>query len=76
MAWSGALVPTAAQLAAGSAVVEAIARLAGAPAVYARVDLLAGDSGTPVLLEVEVVDPILSLDINPSAAERLAAAVL
>ena len=42
----------------------------------ARVDLLGGLSGEPVLLEVEVVDPMLSLDTHPEAARRLAQAVL
>jgi hypothetical protein len=76
MAWSGPMTPSPEQLAAGAAVVDAVRLLAGDDPVYARVDLLAGSSGDPVLLEVEVVDPMLSLDSHPAAADALASAVL
>jgi hypothetical protein len=43
--------------------------------VYARVDLLPGPGGTPVLLELELTEPSLFLFADPSAADRLAQAV-
>ncbi|MCW2549079.1 MAG: hypothetical protein JWN96_3539 [Mycobacterium sp.] len=43
--------------------------------VYARVDLLPGPGGTPVLLELELTEPSLFLFADPAAADRLAAAV-
>ena len=43
------------------------------PLTYARVDLLAGPDGTPVILELELVEPCLYLPFAPGAAERFAA---
>jgi hypothetical protein len=45
------------------------------PTAYARVDLVDGDDGGPVVMEVELVEPSLFLDLAPGAAERLADAV-
>ncbi|HLY84344.1 MAG TPA: hypothetical protein VKQ71_15260 [Acidimicrobiales bacterium] len=42
---------------------------------YARVDLVDGPSGDPLVLEVELIDPVLSLTLVPTASERLAAVV-
>ena len=47
----------------------------GAPPLYARVDMLPGADGAPVLLELEVVEPCLYLGTSPGAVDRLAAAV-
>ncbi len=51
--------------------------LAAAPAgwLYARVDLVEGDDGRPLLLELELTEPSLFLGLAPGAAERFAAAV-
>jgi len=46
----------------------------GAP-LYARVDLVPGPDGTPVLLELEAIEPRLYLNEVPGAAERFARAV-
>lgn len=46
------------------------------PPLYARVDLVAGPDGDPYLIELELIEPNLYLGTNPSAAERLADAVL
>ena len=43
---------------------------------YARVDLLAGEDGAPVLLELELAEPALFLSVDPSAVDRLASAVV
>jgi len=48
---------------------------AGEPLLYGRVDLLPGEHGEPVVLEVELVEPSLFLAHDPAAAGRLAAAI-
>jgi hypothetical protein len=63
------------ELAFAHSVIDEISERFGTP-VYARVDLLRGDDGTPVLLELEAVEPALYLGLAPGSAERLAAAVL
>ena len=44
--------------------------------LYARVDLLALDDGTPVVTEVELVEPSLFFRHGPTAAEKLADALI
>lgn len=43
--------------------------------VYARVDIVRGADGAPMLLELEATEPGLYLATSPGAAERFAAAV-
>jgi len=43
--------------------------------LYARVDLLPGPDGSPVLLELELTEPSLFLGHGAGAAERMAEAV-
>ncbi len=63
------------QRALAEALLEEIAQRFGPP-LYARVDLVAGDDGAPLLLELEAVEPRLYLHLaGAGAAERLAAAV-
>ncbi|MDQ8046583.1 MAG: hypothetical protein AAGC46_15295 [Solirubrobacteraceae bacterium] len=45
------------------------------PPLYARVDLVAGDDGAPVVMELEVVEPSLYLMHGDGSAARFAAAV-
>ncbi|MGQ7296475.1 ATP-grasp domain-containing protein [Quadrisphaera sp. KR29] len=72
--------PSAAEVELARAVVEQAvvrAREAGAPRpLYARVDLLPGDHGEPLVLELELVEPSLFLDHAPGAVDRLADAVV
>jgi glutathione synthase/RimK-type ligase-like ATP-grasp enzyme len=75
MAWSGPVTPSAEQLAVADAVFARIEVSAGVQPLYARVDLLDGTDG-PALLEVEVVDPYLSLDTFPDTARDLARAII
>lgn len=42
------------------------------PLAYARIDLLAGPDGAPVVLELELTEPCLYLPYAPGAAERFA----
>lgn len=46
-----------------------------APLLYARVDLVAGPDGAPLVIELELAEPSLFLATADGAVERLAAAV-
>lgn len=46
------------------------------PPLYARVDLIRGPGGTPMVLELELTEPSLFFAHAPEAAARLAAAIL
>jgi hypothetical protein len=43
--------------------------------LFARVDMVPGPDGAPVLIELEAIEPMLYLELIPGAAERFAAAV-
>ncbi len=43
--------------------------------LYARVDMVAAPDGSPVLMELEAIEPNLYLDQAPGGAERVAAAI-
>ena len=60
----------------GRRVLEHVTERFGAPPLYARVDMLPGPDGAPILLELEVVEPCLYLRTAPGSAERLASMVL
>ena len=45
------------------------------PLLYARVDVVPGADGAPLLMELELTEPSLFLSTAPGSAERLAAAV-
>jgi hypothetical protein len=57
-------------------IVTDLRRRFGATPLIARVDLLRGPDGHPVLLELEAVEPNLYLEQAPGAVGRLAAAIL
>jgi hypothetical protein len=76
MAWTGLVTPTQQQVAVAMLTMSVVSdRFVGPPA-YGRVDLISGPSGAPLVLEVELIDPYLSLDMEPAAATTLAKAVL
>ena len=56
---------------------QALAAVPGGPAglLYARVDLLPGADGEPVVVVVELAEPSLFLSAGPGSADRFAAAV-
>jgi glutathione synthase/RimK-type ligase-like ATP-grasp enzyme len=64
--------PTAAELRVAEA---ALAAIPGGPSLYARVDVVPDASGTPVVLELELVEPSLFLMFAEDAADRTAAAI-
>jgi glutathione synthase/RimK-type ligase-like ATP-grasp enzyme len=67
---------TAAEEAVAERALGAVPGVAGpAGLLYARVDLVPGDDGRPVVLELELTEPSLFLDTDPAAAGRLAAAI-
>ncbi|MGB9378206.1 MAG: hypothetical protein WCB04_11905 [Mycobacteriales bacterium] len=45
------------------------------PLLYARVDILPGADGSPVLLELELTEPHMYLSHSPGAVQRFAAAI-
>jgi len=59
-----------------AAVIQHVAERFGEPPLYARVDMLEGEDGRPVLLELEAIEPSLYLQATPGAAQRLADAIL
>lgn len=66
--------PTPAELAVAKEIVQHIP--GGLDRVlYARVDLIPGPDGEPLLLELELTEPSLFLSHSPGAPERMAAAI-
>jgi len=48
----------------------------GRTLLYGRVDLIDDPSGNPVVIEVELIDPQLSLRDAPESADLLASAIV
>ena len=67
---------TAAEREVAGDVLAWVAERFGEPPLYARVDLVPGPDGEPVLMELEVVEPCLYLHESPATAERLAEAIV
>ncbi len=76
MSWAGLTSPSLAQVALADRTDQFVSEPLGCRLTFARVDLMEGHRGGPLLLEVELVDPYLSLDIEPAAAGRLAGALM
>jgi glutathione synthase/RimK-type ligase-like ATP-grasp enzyme len=66
--------PSAAELAVSERVMAAVAERFGT-LLYARVDLLPGPDGAPVLIELELTEPSLFFAHAPGSAERFARAI-
>lgn len=64
------------ELALGAAVIEFLRGRFGHVPLYARVDAVRDRSGTPVLMEIELIEPNFYFELAPGAAERLAGAIL
>ena len=56
-------------------VASRVAAMAPGRALYARVDLVRGENGEPLVIEFELVEPSLFLSLHPPAAERFASAL-
>lgn len=76
MAWEGVVTPSPVTVAAAATVMATVSALVDVVPSYVRVDLVKSLDGVPLVLEVEVIDPYLSLDIVPEAAGTLAAIVV
>jgi hypothetical protein len=63
-----------AERALAARVVDEVAARFGPP-LYARVDVVGGPDGAPVLLELEVIEPALYLAAAPAATARFAEAI-
>ncbi|MBU5423772.1 hypothetical protein KQI48_13955 [Cellulomonas hominis] len=71
--------PSAAELAVGQRVVDAIGSLITGveqPLAYTRVDLIPDDEGNPVVLELELIEPSFFFAQAPGAVDRFADAIL
>lgn len=67
--------PTSATPAEIAVAVRALAALPE-PALYARVDVVAGQRGEPLVIELELIEPTLFLGMDPQAPARFADALL
>jgi hypothetical protein len=67
--------PTPAELSVANRILEAVPG-GSKRLLYARVDLIPGPDGEPLLAELELTEPTLFLRSDPPAAERLATAIL
>jgi len=54
---------------------RALAAVHGEAPLYARVDLVDAPDGSPVVLELELIEPSLFLAFDDGAADRAAAAI-
>jgi len=69
--------PSEAELAVGEQTLAAFREITGVDdELYARVDLVPGDDGAPVLLELELTEPSFFLATSDGAATRATAAIL
>ena len=67
--------PTAAERAVAEAALDAVP-MGRSALVYARVDLVLGDDGAPMVLELELTEPSVFLGHSDGAADRFADALL
>ena len=67
---------TAAEREVAARILDHVAERFGGMPLYARVDLIPGPDGEPVLIELEVVEPNLYLHESPETAERMADAIV
>jgi len=70
-----AVEPRPAHLAVAEQMMNTIERRFGAPPTYARIDVVEGNEGESLVLELELVDPSLFLGYDAGAAERFATAL-
>ena len=76
MSWDGLTTPSQRALEIATMAVAVLQDAVGVVPTYARVDLVRDAECAPRVLEVEVVDPNLSFDLAPTAADELAARLI
>jgi hypothetical protein len=67
---------SAAERKVAEGVLDHVAERFGAPPLYARVDLVPGPAGGPILMELELVEPNFYLSIYPETAELVSDAII
>ncbi|MCG8441237.1 MAG: transporter [Caulobacterales bacterium] len=67
--------PTAEELSHARSAVEAAAAILGERLLYARVDMVAGQDGAPLLMELELIEPYYYPDQGPDCGAIFAAAL-
>lgn len=67
---------TPAQVAVAAAALDSAARHTGIRPLYARVDLVPGPDGSPVVLELELIEPSVYHFTDPTSADRFATTIL
>ena len=72
----GSREPTDQELALGDRVLRFVTAKFDMTPLYARVDVVRGSAGVPVVMEVEMVEPSLFLHVAPGSAERFVTAAL
>jgi glutathione synthase/RimK-type ligase-like ATP-grasp enzyme len=75
MSWAGLVTPSPAQLQVAKRTLTFVQERLECQLPYARVDLVAGAENEPLVLEAELIDPYLSLDMEPLAGKRFADAL-
>lgn len=65
-----------AERATAVAAIDAIRRRTGVQPLYARIDLVPGPDGEPLVLEAELIEPSVYHHTDPTSAGRFAAAIL
>jgi len=75
MTFLGLSEPTSSEMAVAEATLACVQERFGQTLVYARVDLIDGSDDEPQVLEVELIDPNLSLHLSTAATTALAAAL-
>ena len=68
--------PNAQERELGGAVIDHVVETFGEAPLYARVDVVRGSAGVPVLIELELAEPSLYLHTGTDSAARFAAAVI
>ncbi|HZT67099.1 MAG TPA: hypothetical protein VFA11_15025 [Acidimicrobiales bacterium] len=74
MTYLGAATPSSAERDVAQWAAATVERRFG-PLVYSRVDLIRDRTGEPLVIEVELIDPYLSLSLSPGAPATLASAL-
>jgi hypothetical protein len=75
ISWFGLVEPRVEQLQVATRTMEVISEQLGTCPTYARIDLVSDARERSLLPEAELIDPSLSLEVAPRAAELLAAAL-
>lgn len=68
--------PRVDELAVGDKVIELLASRFGESPLYARIDMVDGDDGKPLVMEIELAEPSMFFHVAEGSADRYANAIL